>query len=148
MYLFPVLRRSAKSLVSFWDSRVLAVVHFGPGGRGANASKSRISTTRRPGDRATISRVSQDFGWLKQGDKPEPRMEFIATLWRMRGTSGRNIECAAFRTETGMELRTMYSPNEVIATKLFRGVDADDKLAEAADQWRMNLIAKGFWDAE
>jgi hypothetical protein len=66
----------------------------------------------------------------------------------MRGTSGRNIECAAFRVGTGLELRTMYSPNEVIATKLFRGVDADDKLAEAADQWRMNLIAKGFWDAE
>ena len=38
----------------------------------------------------------------------------------------------------------MYSPNEVIATKLFRSVDADDRLAEAADQWRLNLIAKGF----
>jgi hypothetical protein len=34
------------------------------------------------------------------------------------------------------------------ATKLFRGVDADEKLAEAADQWRLNLIAKGFSDAE
>ena len=77
----------------------------------------------------------QDFGWLKhQGDKPEPRLERIATLWRMRGTSGRNIECAAFRTETGMELRTMYSPEEIIASQLFRGVDADEKIAEAADQ--------------
>jgi len=60
--------------------------------------------------------MSQDFGWLtRQGDKPEPRLERIATLWRMLGTSGRNIECAAFRTETGMELRTMYSPEEIIA---------------------------------
>jgi hypothetical protein len=91
----------------------------------------------------------QDFGWLKhQGDKPEPRLERIATLWRMRGTSGRNIECAAFRTETGMELRTMYSPEEIIASQLFRGVDADEKIAEAADQWRLNLFAKGFSDAE
>ena len=95
------------------------------------------------------SLMVQDFGWLKhQGDKPEPRLERIATLWRMRGTSGRNIECAAFRTETGMELRTMYSPEEIIASQLFRGVDADEKIAEAADQWRLNLFAKGFSDAE
>jgi hypothetical protein len=91
--------------------------------------------------------MSQDFGWLKQqGDKPEPRMEFITTLWRMRGTSGRNIECAAFRVETGLELRTMYSPEEIIASQLFRGVGADEKLAEAADRWRLNLLAKGFFD--
>lgn len=62
--------------------------------------------------------MSQDFGWLtRQGDKPEPRLERIATLWRMRGTSGRNIECAAFLTETGIELRTMYSPEEIIASQ-------------------------------
>ena len=84
--------------------------------------------------------MSEDFGWLKhQGDKPEPRLERIAKLWRMRGTSGRNIEC-------GMELRTMYSPEEIIASQLFRGVDADEKLAEAADQWRLNMLAKGFED--
>ena len=90
--------------------------------------------------------MSQDFGWLKQGDKPEPRLERIATLWRMRGTSGRNIQCAAFRTETGMELRTMYSPEEIIASQLFRGPDADEQVAEAADQWRLNMLAKGFED--
>ena len=82
--------------------------------------------------------MPQDFDWLKQqDDKPEPRLERIATLWRMRGTSGRAIECAAFRTETGLELRTMYSPEEIIASQLFRGVDAEDKLAEAADRWRL-----------
>jgi len=58
----------------------------------------------------------------QQGDdKPEPRLERITTLWRMRGTSGLNIECAAFRTATGMELRTMYSPGEIIASQLLRG---------------------------
>jgi hypothetical protein len=71
-------------------------------------------------------------------------LERIATLWRLRGTSGRNIECAAFRVETGLELRTMYSPQEIIASQLFRGVDADEKVAEAADRWRLNLLAKGF----
>lgn len=64
----------------------------------------------------------------------------------MVGSSGRNIECAAFRTETGVELRTMYSPAEITATKLFRGSDADEKVAEAADQWRINMLPKGFED--
>jgi hypothetical protein len=48
------------------------------------------------------------------------------------------------QVETGLELRTMYTPTEIIASQLFRGMDADDKLAEAADQWHLNLIAKGF----
>jgi len=60
--------------------------------------------------------MSQDFGWLKHGDKPEPRFERITTLWRMKATSGRNIECSSFRTETGMALRTMYSPEEISRT--------------------------------
>jgi hypothetical protein len=89
--------------------------------------------------------VSQDFNWLKQqGEKPEPRLERIATLWR--GTSGRNIECCAYRVETGLELRTMYTPTEIIASQLFRGPDADEKVAEAADRWRLNMLAKGFED--
>ena len=93
--------------------------------------------------------MSQDFGWLTHpGANPEPRLERIATLWRMRRTSGRNIECAAFRTETGLELRTMYSPEEIIATRLFRGPGADEQVAEAADQWRLNMLAKGFSDTE
>ena len=56
------------------------------------------------------------------------------------------VECAAFRVETGLELRTMYSPQEIIASQLFRGPDADEKVAETADRWRLNLLAKGFSD--
>jgi hypothetical protein len=66
----------------------------------------------------------------------------------MRGTSGRNIECAGYRVQTGVELRTMYSPEEIIASQLFRGVDADEKVAAAADHWRLNMLAKGFTDTE
>jgi hypothetical protein len=77
--------------------------------------------------------MSQDFGWLtRQGDKPEPRLERIATLWRMRGTGGRNIECAAFRVETGLELRTMYGPEEIIASQLSPTWIAANILAAAA----------------
>jgi len=56
----------------------------------------------------------------QEGDKSEPRFERIATLWRLRGTRGRNIECAAFRTETGLESRHHVQPagnhrNEVVS---------------------------------
>ena len=37
-----------------------------------------------------------------------------------------------------------YSTDDIAASKLFRGLDADDRLAEAADAWRLTLIAKGF----
>ena len=92
------------------------------------------------------SRHAPRFRWLKYGDKRQPQNEFVATLWRMRGTSGRDIDCVAYRVETGLELRTMYNPQEIIASRLFRGPDAEDKLAEAADQWRLNMLAKGFED--
>ena len=59
-------------------------------------------------------------------------------LWRMHGATGRNIECCAYRTETGLELRTQYTPTEIVASKLFRGMDAGKKVGEAADQWRRN----------
>ena len=64
----------------------------------------------------------------------------------MRGTSGRNIECAALRVATGLELRTMYSPKEIITSRLFRGPNADERIADAAGQWRLNMLAQGFED--
>lgn len=62
----------------------------------------------------------------------------------MRGPSGRDVTCAASRVESGLELRVAYGPEDIVATELFRGVDADEWLAEKADAWRVTLIAKGF----
>ena len=81
-----------------------------------------LVTPNRPDDR--IRSMPQDLGWLRsKAEQPEPRQEFITTLWRMRGTSGRNIECCAYRVETGLELRTMYTPTEIIASQLFPATD-------------------------
>lgn len=33
-------------------------------------------------------------------------------------------------------------PEDIVATELFRGVDADERLAEKADAWRRTLIAR------
>jgi hypothetical protein len=63
----------------------------------------------------------------------------------MRGTTADGISNAAhIASRRAFELRTMYTPTEIVASQLFRGIDADERLTEAADQWRLNLIAKGF----
>jgi hypothetical protein len=89
--------------------------------------------------------VSQDFSWLgPQSRSPEPHFEYICSFWTVRGATGRDVTCSAYRTDTGLELRAEYGPEEIVASQLFRGADADERLAEAADAWRLNLLAKAF----
>jgi len=45
-------------------------------------------------------------------------------------------------------MRATAGLEEIIASQLFRGVDADEKVAAAADHWRLNMLAKGFTDTE
>jgi hypothetical protein len=54
----------------------------------------------------------------------------------------------AYDVETGLELRLMYTDNDVMRSELFRGVDREERLAEAADAWRLLLLAKGFTEVE
>lgn len=54
------------------------------------------------------------------------------------------MTCAAYKVDSGLELRAGYGPEEIVATELFRGVEADERLAERADAWRLTLMAKGF----
>lgn len=76
--------------------------------------------------------------------EPDARLERLAAFWTLRGPSGRDLTCAAFRVETGLELGTFYSPDAVVATELFRGTEADERLAAKADAWRLTLLQKGF----
>lgn len=88
--------------------------------------------------------MTQDFSWLASRQPTEPALEHLATFWTLRGRSGRDLTCAAYRTDTGLELRAAYSNGDIVRTELYRGVDADDQLATRADAWRLTLIAKGF----
>jgi hypothetical protein len=68
----------------------------------------------------------------------------VATLFQMSTPgSGRTLTCAAYEVETGLELRVSYG-DDVMRTELFRGVDRDERVAEAADAWRLALLQKGF----
>jgi len=70
--------------------------------------------------------------------------EHLATFWTLRGPTGRDLTCSAYRVETGLELRVEYGPQDIVASELFRGTDADERLAEKADVGRLTLLAKGF----
>ena len=74
----------------------------------------------------------------------EPRIEHLATLWTVRGPSNRDLTCCAYRVQTGLELRVEYGPEDIVASQLFRGRDADERLCEKADVGRLTLIATGF----
>lgn len=64
------------------------------------------------------------FDWLHRGAKPRaPQSEHVVTLWTLHGSSGRDLTCSAYRVATGLELRCEYGPDDVVATKLFRGPD-------------------------
>jgi hypothetical protein len=83
--------------------------------------------------------------WPPPGpQKCEPTLEHLATFWTLRGPSGRDLTCAAYRVATGLELRAEYGPEDILSTKLCRDDDADEQIAATADAWRLTLIGKGF----
>ena len=89
--------------------------------------------------------MQQKFDWLRRFLHPrEPRIEHLTTFWTVRGPSNRDLTCSAYRVQTGLELRVEYGPQDIVASQLFRGRDADEQLAEKADAGRLTLIAKGF----
>ena len=89
--------------------------------------------------------MTQDFSWLGPSRRrSEPTPEYLATFWTLRGPSNRDLTCSAYRIETALELRAAYVPGGIVRTELFRGADADERLAEKTDLWRRMLIQTGF----
>jgi len=73
-----------------------------------------------------------------------PRLELVATLFRVQGASKRPLRGAVYRVETGLELRLEYEDVEDLQrSQLFRG-QAEDPIAALADEWHRALRAKWF----
>jgi len=89
--------------------------------------------------------MQHKFDWLRRFLYPrDPRIEHLATFWTVRGPSNRDLTCSAYRLRSGLELRVEYSPEDIVASQLFRGRGADEQLAEKAYAGRLTLIATGF----
>jgi len=59
----------------------------------------------------------------------------------VRASCGRALECGVYAVATGVELRTGYSPDDIVRTQLLPTLEAARALAAA---WRQALIEKGF----
>jgi len=88
----------------------------------------------------------RDFSWLgKAGSVEGPAFRHVCDFWTLRGPADRDLTCSAYQVESGLELRTSYGGEMgLVASQLFRGPDADERLAEMADNWRRTLLTKGF----
>jgi hypothetical protein len=91
-----------------------------------------------------LTTVADVFRFPDTPPPPPPRNDHVCDFWTLRGVTGRELTCSAYGVETGLELRAQYGPHDIAATELFRGVDADARLAEKADAWRLTLMQKGF----
>jgi hypothetical protein len=109
------------------------------------AALLRIRQTQEHAKEIAFFPMQQNFDWLRRLLHPhQPRIEHLATFWTVRGPSNRDLTCSAYRVRTGLELRVEYSPEDIVASHLFRGSDADEQLAEKAHAGRLTLIATGF----
>jgi hypothetical protein len=75
----------------------------------------------------------------------DPESEHLATFWTLRGPSERNLTCSAFRVVTGLELRTECERGDIVATELFRGDGADERLAERGGRLATDAAREGLW---
>ena len=61
--------------------------------------------------------MQQKLDWLRRFlHSPEPRIEHLATYWKVRGPSNRDLTCSAYKVQTGLELRVEYGPEDIVAS--------------------------------
>ncbi len=77
----------------------------------------------------------------------EPRLDLVATVFRVRGASGRPLRAAVYRVETGLALRIEDEDrnDDVQRSQLFR-VGDDEAIARLGDEWHQAFITTGFED--
>lgn len=71
--------------------------------------------------------------------EPEPRLELLETVWRMRAPSGRVLSCGLYQTDVGLEVRVGYSELDLLYSKRVTAEDARD----VAEELRLAVVAKG-----
>jgi hypothetical protein len=76
----------------------------------------------------------------------DPRLDHVATLFRVRGASGRPLRCALYKVETGRELRLEYEDRDDLLRSQLFPVRDDETIAAVAHEWHRALLAKGFED--
>ena len=76
----------------------------------------------------------------------EPRLELVELSWRMQSLqkATRILECGIYNTETGLEVRVGYSPEDILHTQWCATIEVARDCAEALHQ--TSLATDGFED--
>ena len=73
----------------------------------------------------------------------EPQLRIGETCWRMKGPSGRMLECGIYRVATGLEVRCGYGPDDLLRSQMAPDIGT---ARETAEQWRQAVLAKGGFE--
>ena len=79
---------------------------------------------------------------------PAPPLQHVATLFRVKGASGRPLRCAVYLVATGTELRLEYEDTDDLLRSQLFVVHDDYAIAQLADEWHAALMAKGFQELD
>jgi hypothetical protein len=87
---------------------------------------------------------------------PAAVFELLETCWRVREPSGRVVTCAMYRVPFGLELRVLYSDDDVLKSQLYVALGAaerDDLSPELhrraraeAEAWRESVLSPGGFE--
>lgn len=72
--------------------------------------------------------------------KDAPRLEPLEPCWRMKGPSGKVLQCGVYRIATGLEVRCGYGEDDLLRSQLAPEIGT---ARDVAEQWRQAVIAKG-----
>jgi hypothetical protein len=120
------------------------------GGRSLHALGERLANNTHLKSLVTI-RGAESSNWTSLADLTEPgwrhawprvprRESFGEGCYSGSGRIPRRRCGSAQESETSRG----YALSEAHATELFRGTNADERVAEKADAWRLTLMQKGF----
>ncbi len=73
-------------------------------------------------------------------------LQRVEASWRMRGPSGKVLECGIYRTDApGLEVRCGYGQEDLLRSQ--RAVEIGTA-REIAEQWRQGVLAKGGFEEQ
>lgn len=112
-------------------------VESGRAGPGRGASCRRVGACG-----LSLTQSSTDSGRTTvDALMPEtPRLELLETRWRVRDPHGRALTCGIYLSDTGYDVRSEYSADQLVRSQWARDVDAARRIA---DGWLRALREQG-----
>ena len=97
-------------------------------------------------DASTLEKEARLVQLIKEGLAPSDRKDpsgLLEASWRMKGPSGRVLECGIHRHVAGVEVRCGYGEDDLLRSQTAPEIGTARDIAE---QWRQAVLAKGGFE--